>query len=243
MTLKIVPTDLGPPLHGYRGDEAADPFAPPVRYARPKGLTVTLSREAGARGGTIARKVGEILGWQVFDQELLDYLVQNDGGRAQLLADVPAGAKAWADEHLIALQMNGRLHAAEPETIEMVRLILTVAARGDAVIVGRGAGFLLPAESTVHVRIVAPLESRVAYFAQWLRLSREEAEAEVRSRDDRRAKFLARVLRRDPADPTAYDAVVNAGRLGVDGAAQFIGWAVRTKQMYADIADAARPES
>ena len=117
----------------------------------------------------------------------------------------------------------------------MIELVLAVAARGDAVIVGRGAGFLLPAETTVHVRVVAPLESRVAYLAQSLRLTREEAAAEVRARDDRRAEFLQATIGRDPADPTGYDAVVNADRLGIEGAAQFIGWAVRTKQMFAEI--------
>ena len=34
---------------------------------------------------------------------------------------------------------------------------------------------------------------------------------------------------------TAYDIVVNSGRLGVEGAAQFIGWAVRTKQQFVDL--------
>ncbi len=84
-------------------------------------------------------------------------------------------------------------------------------------IVGRGAGFLLPTETTVHVRVVAPIESRVAYFAQWLRLTREEAAAEVQARDDRRAQFLTRTLGRDPADSTGYDMMVNVERLGIEG--------------------------
>ena len=45
----------------------------------------------------------------------------------------------------------------------MVRLVLTVAARGDVVIVGRGAGYVLPAETTLHARVVAPFESRVSH--------------------------------------------------------------------------------
>ena len=237
MTLRIAPADLGPPLHGFRGDESVGPFARTEARARPKGLTVTLSREAGARGGTIARKVGEFLGWQVFDQEMLDYLVQDDARRAQLLADVPDGARAWADSHLANLQNGGHIVGDDPQTVEMFRLILAVAARGEAVIVGRGAGFILPPESTVHVRVVSPFEARVSYFAQWLRMSREEAATEVRARDDRRAAFLSRTLRRDPNDPTAYDAIVNATRLGVEATAQFIGWAVRTKQQFADLAD------
>jgi cytidylate kinase len=105
------------------------------------------------------------------------------------------------------------------------------------VIVGRGAGFLLPAETTVHVRVVAPLESRVAYLAQELRLTRPEAAEEVRARDERRANFLDRILALNLSDLTAYDAVVNSDRLGAEGAAQFIGWAVRTKQMFAELTE------
>src|SRR4029078_10747538 len=81
-----------PPVHGFRGDT---PTPPPPSH--PRGLSVAISREAGARGGTIAKKVGELVGWQVFDQETLDYLLQDDTARAQLLAEVPSSARAWAD--------------------------------------------------------------------------------------------------------------------------------------------------
>jgi cytidylate kinase len=217
-----------PPAHGYRGNPETAPIA------RPQGLSLAISREAGARGGSIARKVGELLGWQVFDQETLDYLIQNENAREQILADLPDTAIAWANYHFKRLQREQKL-LEESDTTQMIRLLLTVAARGDAVIVGRGAGYLLPSDTTLHARLVAPLESRVAYFAQWLRLNREEAAAEVRDRDDRRTKFLSRILGRNAADATGYDIVVNAGRLGIEAAAQFIGWAVRTKQMFVEM--------
>ena len=218
------------PQHGFRGDPDAAP------RARPRGLTVAISREAGARGATIGRRVADILAWQVFDHDTLDYLAQNDTARAQFLADVPADALAWADAQLARLRHDRGL-SAEGDTLRLVRLVLAVAARGNAVIVGRAAGFLLPPESTVHIRIVAPLEARVAYMAQEFRLTRPEAVAEVRARDERRALFLDRTLALDPADLTAYDAVVNSDRLGVEGAAQLVGWAVRTKQQFAELAD------
>lgn len=221
-----------PPVHGFRGDT---PTPPPLSH--PRGLSVAISREAGARGATIARKVGELIGWQVFDQESLDYLLQDDTARQQLQAEVPSSARAWADAYFTRLQLNQK-PAYDPDTAAMIRLLLAVAARGDAVIVGRGAGFLLPAQSTVHVRVIAPFERRVAFFAQSLRLSREEASEELRARDERRAQFLKRTLNRDPADPTGYDVVVNADRLGLEGSAQFIAWAVRTKQMFDEIRSA-----
>jgi hypothetical protein len=67
-----------PPVHGYRGNPEPQPLV------QPQGLSVAISREAGARGSTIARKVAELLGWQVFDQDSLDYLMQNDAARELL---------------------------------------------------------------------------------------------------------------------------------------------------------------
>ena len=220
---------LNAPVHGFRGD---DPDGGPG--GRPRGLTVAVSREAGARGTTLARKVGELLGWQVFDQDVLDYLQMTDTEREQLLADIPASARAWADAHLAHLQNTRRLDA-EGDAAGLYRLLFAVAARGDAVIVGRAAGHLLPVESTLHVRVVAPVETRVGYIAQTLRLTRDEAAAEVRRRDERRAHFVSRTVFKDAADLSGYDLVVNPARLGLEAAAQLVGWAVRVKQQFAEL--------
>lgn len=226
----IVPVDeeWSAPMHGYRGDGDDD------AAAQPHGLTVALSREAGARGTTIAHKAGQLLGWQVFDQEMLDYLMVNEAGRAQIFAELPDRSKDWVEARMDRL-LRARGTKPEPETVNLIRLVLSVAARGDAVIVGRGAGFLLPPETTLHVRIVASLESRVNFLAQALRMTREEAASEARTRDDRRARYLTRTLLCNPSDPTVYDLIVNSGRVGVEAAAQFIGWAVRTKQQFVDL--------
>ena len=56
---------------------------------------------------------------------------------------------------------------------------------------------------------------------EWaLRLTREEAAAEVRHRDERRSGFLARVLASETAGLTAYDVVVNSARLAALGLAR-----------------------
>src|SRR5262245_50884098 len=83
-----------PPRHGFQGDRGNATV--PAR-AVPLGLTITVSREAGARGGSIGRRVGRKLGWQVYDQELLEFMAQ-DGPTRQTLAEAlsPAGA-AWVE--------------------------------------------------------------------------------------------------------------------------------------------------
>src|SRR4051812_43418150 len=86
---------MEPPLHGNQGDREPLP-----ELEAPLGLTVAISREAGARGGSIARRVGKKLGWQVYTQELLEFLGNNEAARSHVLADVPAAAASWADGQL-----------------------------------------------------------------------------------------------------------------------------------------------
>lgn len=217
-----MPAEFHPPLHGFRGD------APVAVDHRPRGLTVAISRETGSNAWPIAQAVGGLLGWQALDQDVLDFLTQEDTAFAELLADVPPSARAWADARLAKLVADRNLDAGS-DLAETARFALTLAARGEAVLVGTAAGFLLPPETTVHVRIVAPFDRRVSRTADRLRLTEPEAAAEVRAIDKRRADLLAALVGRDANDPTGYDLVLNSARLGVEGCAELIAQAVRGK--------------
>ncbi len=144
----------------------------------PASMTIALSREAGARGGTIARRVGRKLGWQVYDQELLEYMAQ-EAIVSQGVLDAPSATPAdWTETRLQQLIREG-IVSEHPTIVNLARVILALGAQGQAVLIGRGAGCLLPRETTLNVRIVAPLRERIAYMGQWLRLSEEEAAERV----------------------------------------------------------------
>jgi cytidylate kinase len=120
--------------------------------------------------------------------------------------------------------------------VELSRLIYMIAARGESIIVGRGAGILLHTDTTLNVRIVAPLSERVAYLSQWLRLAEHEAAAEVESRDAARRRLHKELTDREATDLTQYDIVLNSGRLGVPLSAQLIIQAVRSKKVAEEMA-------
>jgi len=213
------------PQHGYRGAAT-----PPPTLQKPRGLTVAISREAGSRGGTLAATLGRALGWPVYTQEMLDFLAHDEAARNELLADLPDAAQVWAAAQFLELvRMRGL--STTSDTAAVARLIYVLGARGDTVLVGRGAGFLLPIATTIHVRIIAPPNDRVAYLSQWLRLTSEEAEAEVKSRDRRRAEFLSTLSDLNAGDPAGYDLVVNSARLGLEACVDLIAVAVRSKQL------------
>jgi cytidylate kinase len=226
MTASELPTT---PLHGNRGEAAP-------RAGAPAAVTLAISREAGSRGGSIARRLGRRLGWQVYNQELLEFLCANEAARQSVLADVPAAAAGWVAAQLDRVRQDRGIdpHA---EGGEMPRLILSLAARGQAVLVGRGAGFYLPRESSLHVRVVAPLADRIAHMADWSRLTREQAAEQVRLRDERRAEFLLRHFGRRTADPYDFDLVINSGLLSEETCADVIVATLNAKQ------DALEPDS
>lgn len=217
------------PLHGYRGDRAEE-------SGPASTLTVAISREAGARGGTIARQAGARLGWQVYAQDLLEYVTQDGAARQEILDGLPAGTADWAEAQLHHL-LRAEALSSNPSIVELARVVLYLGARGEAVVVGRGAGCVLPARTTLNVRIVAPLPDRIAYIAQWLRLTEEEAAEHVRRLDRRRTDFIHRHFHRDLADAHQFDLILNSSLLGAERCAELIVHAAQAKLATLDGAD------
>ncbi len=221
----VLPDDLGDvPRHGFQGDRGA---RPPARTV-PAALTIAVSREAGARGGSIGRRIGRKLGWQVYDQELLEYMAQESAVTPGVLEALQAPAAAWAEARLQELLRDGEM-SEHPSVVNMARVVLALGAQGQAVLIGRGAGCILPRAATLNVRIVSPLEERIAYMAQWLRLTEEEAAQRVRLRDSRRAEFLSTHFRSQPGDVHQYDLILNSSLLGEDVCAELIAQAARAR--------------
>ena len=212
------------PRHGFQGDRAPAPARPLI----PASLTIAISREAGSRGGTIARRTGRNLGWQVYNQELLEYIAQEGAFRQGIADNLPAPAARWAEQRLEALLREENL-SQHPSITELARIVLALGAQGEVILLGRGAGCILPHEATLHVRIMAPLADRIAYMSQWLRLTVEEAAEQVALRDRRRAEFLATHFRRQPSDVYQYDLLLNSCLLGEELCADLIAQAARAK--------------
>jgi cytidylate kinase len=210
------------PRHGFRGDLAEGP------PAFPWGLSVAISREAGARGATIAKRAAVKLGWQVYNQDLIEYIAQQGTFRQDVFDHLPETAGIWVEAQLNRFLREQGL-SRNSSILDLARMVLSLGAQGEVVLLGRGAGCILPARSTLYVRLVAPLADRVAYMSQWLRLTEEEAAEQVSKRDHRRAEFMATHLHRQANDVHQYDMVLNTSLLGEERCAELIVQGARAK--------------
>lgn len=212
------------PRHGFRGDRLSASNVPDC----PQSLTVAISRESGSRGSTISQRAGRKLGWQVYNQELLEYIAQEGTFRERVLGNLTPAAAQWAETQLEHLLREQNL-SQHPSIIELARIILALGAQGEVILIGRGAGCILPRETTLHVRTLAPLQDRILYMSQWLRLTMEEAAELVNERDRRRADFLTTHFHRQPSDMYQYDLALNSSLLGEELCAELIAQAARAK--------------
>jgi cytidylate kinase len=223
-------TEDGDFIESIRRAFARQPYEPRPERFEPLGLTIAVTREAGSRGGTIARMVGRQLGWQVYHQELLEYLAHERHLSRDLFDVLDDDAMAWIEERLELLLQQQNL-SQNASIVEVARVILAIGARGEAVVLGRGAGCILPSASTLHVRVLAPLADRVMYMSQLERLTPAGASEQVTSRDQQRATFVETHFLRKPNDIYQYDLLVNSSLLGEDASAQLIAQAARAKTL------------
>lgn len=212
---------------------------------------ITLSRQYGSGGGAVGRALAQRLGAAYLDRELVAQVAARSG--------IPEAEAAGYDERLPSLwrRLAAALTSATPEEVtvalpaevtgeaaigeRLFRLTRAVieeaAATGNAVIAGRGAGFILAGRPGVlRVQLHASIAARVRY----LRARVEELPPDVRpdadeaalkalcaSVDRARAGYLRSHFGVDWMDLRNYDLSLDAGSLGLARCTDLIALAAR----------------
>lgn len=89
--------------------------------------------------------------------------------------------------------------------------------------VGRGGQVALADKPDVlHVRVVAPLETRIKRWQTREDMMEDEARRKIHKRDAAHIEFVKRFYDADITYPTLYDLVVNTGKLTPSAAADLI---------------------
>lgn len=187
------------------------------RKESPPRPVVAVSRQYGARGAAVAHRVADQLGFGYWNRELLDEVARSAHVSTALLESLDERH----DPSLLSTlrgMARGRLRSSEFYA-ELVKVVHTVVSHGGAVLVGRGIARMLPAERALRLRVVCPLEQRIAGLVERRGLDAAAARTEIASVDAERYAFVRDHLGVEVEEPAAYDLEVNTATLGVDGAA------------------------
>jgi len=215
-------------------DDSLPPGIPPE-----DSVVVTITRQLGSGGVEIGRMVARECGLTYVDHQIIDEVARRLGVQVQQAArqdEYTAGIAAQIHE---ALQHSSpftadysRLfepsHAAEqPKELAYLHLtqkvILELATRGNALIVGRGSQFLLHgAPRTLHIYIFAPMPYRMENVMRRFHVGRQRAQELIEQRDYQYDSYLLRYYGADGHQPGLYHLLINTGLFSVDLAAGLI---------------------
>ncbi len=186
---------------------------------------VTISREPGSGGRIVAQNLAARLGFEVFHQEVLHEMAKRAEVSEQLLATLDERGLSILEDWISSLVHDRHLWP-DQYLQHLMNVIGTLGKHGRAVVVGRGANFVLPPEQRFRVRITTPQRLRIKNVARDFNLSPDEAKRRVIKTESNRKAFIRKYFNADIADPTNYDLVINTETLTVDNAVDVIGAAL-----------------
>src|SRR3984893_903428 len=214
-----------------------------VRELHP--LAITISREVGAGGKTIADLLGQRLTavektpaaspWIVFDSSLAKQVLEDHNLPPDLERFMTEDARLLPVEAIVEEVLG--LHPSAWTLVQhTTQTILRLAGLGRSIVVGRGGNIITARLPNVfHVRLVAPLVTRIRHSAEYYHLSEAEAAKLVREQDQARRRYLRRYFNVEIDESTLYDVTLNTGRMGFVRAAEVIAEAgLRHHQAFAE---------
>lgn len=178
---------------------------------------ITISREPGSGGRIVAEGIAERLGLDLFHREIIHEMAESADISTRVLETLDEKGLTVVEDWISELVYERHLWP-DQYLKHLMKVIGAIGEHGRAVIVGRGASFILPPEGRFSVRIVAPLEVRVQNVARNFDVSVEEARRRVLRTESDRRSFTRKYFYADIADPIHYNLVVNTGGLSIDAA-------------------------
>ena len=207
-------------------------------------MLITIGRQFGAGGSSVAKLVSQRLSWALVDNELVDRVAARAGLTPQEVAAQEERTPGIFERIVLALAASSQeiltpesaqslKPIEEPRLVQITeKVVAEVAAEGKVVLVGRAAAAVLAGtHDAIHVRLVAPKAHRIGVVAAREQVDAATAAAAIEKTDANRARYHREYYKRDWADPAQYHLTLNTGALGYEGAAdlivaraRFLGW-------------------
>ena len=189
------------------------------REPLPKGFAppVVVSREIGSGGAVAAHLIGDKLDFQVCDKEILEEIARR--------SKVPKDLVELLDERpgrsleIFGTCLMRGVSITRQDYLRCLKGTITAFLElGNCVILGRGAVFLAQPGKALRVRIIAPLEMRIANVVRYFNVSEKEARRKIAEIEAERAAFQKKLFGHSEASPGDFDIVLNRECLSISDA-------------------------
>ena len=194
---------------------------------------LTISRQFGAGGITLGEMVSKQLGYQFFDNEIIQRVAKQAKVSTDWVASVEkeAGGKI---QRLLSSMVSMRLvdrildiergYIDEEIYVDILHdIIEKIADEGNAVILGRGSQYILKDKPDVyHILLVADKDHRTTFIERKYRMTSKQALQTVTNEDKRRLNLYRKFSKMDYDSAAHYHMILNMQRISLDSATRLI---------------------
>jgi hypothetical protein len=164
---------------------------------------------------------------QFFVKEIIDQIAKEANLEKKLVEEIDEKRLGFVDEILNDF-FGKRYMTLSNYYKHLTKVICEIAQRGYAIIVGRGAEYLIP--HALKVRIIGDMELRIKWAMEYDHLTREEAIEWLKKLDEERNQFIKTLYNHDPKKAHHYDLVIKIGpNLSINDAADLIVLAAKRR--------------
>lgn len=187
-----------------------------------KRYVVTISRQFGSLGRTIAQRMSEKLGVEFYDRDIVEETASRMGLPVSVISD--------KEEHSDSIYFRqqyplGTGIASMKDEIFLIQknIIRDLAQKESCIIVGRCAdSILMDLENHLNVYIYAPVEARLRNCTQILKMDEKVARKMIREVDRSRELYHRRYCPEYTDPSTNKDIMLDSSRFGVEGTADIL---------------------
>jgi cytidylate kinase len=201
---------------------------------------ITISREFGSGGSELGQALGARLGWPVLDHDLVHRVAERlhlgdevvkafDERPPQMMARLATALLFGTPDCPIPSEPTG-MPDADTIAAATRRAIMDASRDPPVIIVGHGGQALLRGRpGTLHLRLVAPLESRVRRIVARSGIDPRRAADDARRMDECRRAYVRRHHQCDLRDVQLYDLVINTGSVSIEEASELVATIVERR--------------
>lgn len=193
-------------------------------------LSITIGRQYGSGGKDIGIRLGELLGFRVYDKDLLFLAAQKNGINPDALRRVDEKA---TNSLLYTLAIGSSLYGARNFGVDVpindqlfitqTEIIKKAAEEENCIFVGRCADYVLRNHpDRISIFVYADKEDRISRISEELGIDRDEALSLINKTDKRRINYYNFYTGRKWGKYENYHLSLDSSLLGIEGSAQMI---------------------
>jgi len=190
---------------------------------------ITVCMEPGSGGHLIASELAKQLDLKLYDRNMLISIGHLADTDSQFLNSMEKERPTAIHDFITSLL--DKKYVPTGDYLHYLKELVEVIGRvGNAVVVGRGANFILPPKGRFSIRVIAPLDIRIKNVSLKYGVTLEEAKKRIKHREKKRKTFVKESFSKNIEDFKHYDLIINTARMDLETSVNAIIGAVTGAQ-------------